>query len=186
MPSQNRTTSLRRLTVCALFAAILCVLSPIAIPIGPIPISLGLLGVLLTAATLSPAMSFSAVAVFVALGVCGLPVFSGCGSGAMVLVGPTGGYLWCYLLAAPLVSFLCKNKFSFLRTAVACLAGTLLCYTCGTLQYMLLTDLKILPALLITVLPFLPFDILKSLLAAHLSKLLKKHLQNLIYFRSNS
>jgi biotin transporter BioY len=51
MSDHNRRGYLRRLTVCALFAALLCVVSPIGIPLGPIPISLGLFGVLLLSFT---------------------------------------------------------------------------------------------------------------------------------------
>ena len=50
MSDFKRKGYLQRLTVCALFAAMLCVVSPIAIPLGPIPISLGLFGVLLCVA----------------------------------------------------------------------------------------------------------------------------------------
>ena len=167
---------LRRLTLCALFAAVLCVLSPIAVPIDPIPVSLGLLGVLLTAATLPPSLSFTAVTVFLALGICGLPVFGGGMSGATVLVGPTGGYLWAYLFAAPTVSLLCKRSNSFWHSFFACLAGVAICYACGTLQFVLLTGTPLLHALPLTVLPFLPFDILKSLFATHLGRTLKKHI----------
>ena len=171
-----RHRNLYRLTVCALFSACLCVLSPIAIPIGPIPISLGLLGVLLCAATLPPKMSFSSVAVFIALGICGLPVFSSGNSGAMVLAGPTGGYLWSYLLAAPLISCLIsKQRGSVLKNTASCSLGVLLCYLCGTIQYTLLTNTAPLAALLITVLPFLPFDLLKAVLAAYISQIIKKH-----------
>lgn len=175
MSHATRSKALRVLTVNALFAALICVLSPIAVPIGAVPISLGLLGVLITAATLPPKQSVTAVAVFLALGLCGLPVFSGGNSGAMVFVGPTGGYLWSYLFTALLVSLLCRSATAGkLCTTIACLAGVALCYLCGTLQYCLLTHSTPLSALLVCVLPFLPFDILKSILAALLSARLRR------------
>ena len=169
--SKSRNRSLYILTLCALFAALICVLSPIAIPFGPIPVSLGLLGVLIAAVILPPLQSTTAVGVYLAIGICGLPVFSAGSSGAMILVGPTGGYLWSYLLCAPLVSLLSdKTKSSRipLRTLLACLGGVCLCYLCGTLQYCLLTKTAPLPALLVCVVPFVPFDLLKSLAAAYL------------------
>lgn len=171
MPTPARRYSLQKLTLCALFAALISVLSPIAIPLGPIPLSLGLLGVLVTAVTLPPLQSMAAVGVFLAIGLCGLPVFSGGGSGAMILVGPTGGYLWSYLLCAPLVSCFSKKikpSRPHLGTFLACLIGVLVCYTCGTLQYCLLTHTKPLPALLVCVVPFLPLDLLKAVAAAYL------------------
>ncbi len=168
---------LQRITLCSLFAAVLCVLSPIAVPIGPIPISLGLLGVLLTAVTLPPAMSLASVAVFLALGICGLPVFGGGMSGATVLVGPTGGYLWAYLLATPLMAWLLGRASCFFQTFTVCLSVVVLCYLCGTGQFMLVTRTPLPSALTLTVLPFLPFDILKALLASYLGRKLKKHIQ---------
>ena len=88
------------MTLCALFAAVICVLSPISIQIGPIPVSLGLLGVLLAASVLGPVRGVTAVLVFILAGACGLPVFSGGRGGFSVLIGPTGGYIWGYLPAA--------------------------------------------------------------------------------------
>ena len=176
MPTPPRRNSLHTLTLCALFAALVSVLSPIAIPLGPVPVSLGLLGVLITAVTLSPLQSAVAVGVFLAIGLCGLPVFSGGGSGAMILVGPTGGYLWSYLLCAPLVSCLArimKPSRVPVGAFLACLVGTLACYACGTLQYCILTHTQPLPALLVCVLPFLPFDLLKAAAAAYLGMRLR-------------
>lgn len=175
MSKATRSVALRRLTVTAMFAAVICVLSPIAIPIGAIPVSLGWLGVLITALTLPIRQSVSAVAVFLALGLCGLPVFGGANGGTTVLAGPTGGYLWSYLLAAPLVGVLCqlvhRNKPLFAH--LACLCGTLVCYICGTFQYCLVTHTPPLPAFLVCVLPFIPFDILKMFLAVYLSRRIK-------------
>ena len=183
MPHLKKRSSVQYLTVCALFAALIAVLSPIAIPLGPIPISLGLLGVLITAATLPSVESFTAVAVFIGLGVCGLPVFSGGGSGAIFLVGPTGGYLWSYLLVAPLVGLLIRSSrraamshshATIFATSLACLAGVAVCYLCGIAQYMLLTQASLYSALTVCVLPFLSFDIAKAILAACLATKLNK------------
>ena len=160
-----------------MFAALLCVLSPIALPIGPIPISMGLLGVLLASVFLPPTTALASVAIFLALGACGIPVFGGGMGGATVLAGPTGGYLWAYLLASPLVSWLCGKASCFFRIFLACLSGVALCYLCGTLQFIWVTHTPFPSALTLTVLPFLPFDILKALLASYLGKKLKDRIQ---------
>ena len=182
MPQQTRSRSLYRLTLSALFAALLCILSPLAIPIGPIPVTLGLFGVLLAAASLSPVACTLSVAVFLALGLCGLPVFGGGGSAASLL-GPVGGYLWSYLLCAPLVSLLTRRispqaspRTSLWQGTLACLAGTALCYLCGTLQFIAVTRSSPLSACLVCVLPFLPFDLAKCLLAAWISRRLRQFL----------
>ena len=179
MSDLKREGYLRRLTVCALFAALLCVISPIAIPIGPIPISLGLFGVLLCAVCLPPSMSLMSVSVYVVIGLCGLPVFSGALGGAPVLAGPTGGYLWSYIVAAPLVSFLCRRRgfsqrWGVARIFVACLVGVLLCYFCGILQYVYVTQTPMRAALAVCIIPFLPIDIGKALLAATMGRRLAR------------
>ncbi len=175
-------SSLQSLTLCALFAALMCMLSPIAIPIGPIPLSLGLLGVLLTAATLPPIQSVSATAVFLALGVCGLPVFSAGTAGVTVLFSPLGGYLWSYLLIAPIVSLIAsrspRNARFPIPTFLASLLSLPICYLCGTVQYIFLTHTPVLTALPLTTLPFLPLDLLKASLATLLSARLKKLLKH--------
>lgn len=167
----------RRLTLCAMLAAVLCALSPIALPIGPIPISLGLLGVLLAAVFLPPSTAIASVAIFLALGACGLPVFGNGMGGATALVGPTGGYLWAYLLVCPLVSWLSGKASRLLECFLACLTGVALCYLCGTLQFILVTQTPLQSAITLAVLPFLPFDILKALLASYLGTKLKERIQ---------
>ena len=166
MTKKSRGTHLRRLTVCALFAALISALSPVAIPIGAIPLSLGLCGVLLTALTLPPAMSATAVAVYLTLGACGLPIFAAGGASAAALVSPTGGFLWSYLLAAPLVSSLAMRARRFGALFASALAALPICYLIGTLWYAFVTQTHPLAALTVTVLPFLPFDLCKALAAA--------------------
>ena len=173
MTEKRIGTRLHRLTVCALFAALLCVLSPIAIPLGPIPLSLGLCGVLLTALTLSPTMSLTAVAAYLALGACGLPVFGGALGGASVLVSPTGGYLWSYLILAPTVALLAPRATTAPGLMLAGAVALPVCYACGTLQFALVTETPLLDALTVTVLPFLPFDLLKLVAAAWIAKRLR-------------
>ena len=99
----------------------------------------------------------------------------------MILAGPTGGYLWSYLLVSLTVSLLSRrigqrwqNQASIRSGFVACLVGVLLCYLCGTLQYALVMQTDPLAAIAVCVLPFLPFDVVKSLLAAYLSQKLKR------------
>lgn len=173
MAKKRTDLRLHRLTVCALFAALICVLSPISVPLGPIPFSLGLCGVLLTALTLTPTMSLTAVAAFLALGACGLPVFGGALGGASVLASPMGGYLWSYLIVAPTVALLARRANTVAKLMLAGAVALPVCYTCGTLWYALMTKTPPLAALTVTVLPFLPFDLLKLAVAACIAKRLR-------------
>ena len=162
---------LHTLTLCALFASLLCVLSPISIPLGPIPVTLGLLGVLLCAVALGPTKAPVSVLVFLALGVCGLPVFGGLQGGASVLFGVTGGFLWGYLPAVGLTGFLAGRRSACSRGRIflSCFAGTLVCYLCGVLQYMLVARASFWEATVICVLPFVLPDLIKCFLVALVS-----------------
>ena len=82
-----------QMAVTALMAAVMCVLGPLSVPIGAIPISLTNLVICFSAWLLGPKFGTLSVAVYLALGAVGLPVFSGYGAGLAKLAGPTGGYL---------------------------------------------------------------------------------------------
>ena len=83
----------KTIAVCAIFAAIMCVFSVITVPIGPVPVTLGFFGVMITSVILGARRGAVSVAVFILMGAVGLPVFSGFKGGFEVLLGPTGGCL---------------------------------------------------------------------------------------------
>ncbi len=170
---------LRLMTRCALAAALLCILSPVSVAIGPIPVSLGLFGVLLAGVLLGPLQGTCAVLVFLALGLIGLPVFAGGVGGFPALAGPTGGYLWSYPLVSAAGGFLCRaavrarNRWVGIAwTVLSLLPGVAVCYALGTLQYCLLTGVTFLQGLAVCVIPFLPFDLIKCLAASVIGILL--------------
>ena len=137
-----KSIPLRKLLQCALFAALLCVCSPIAVPIGTIPITLGLFAVLLCGVVLPWKQSLVSVAVFLLLSLCGLPVFANGQAGLSALVGPTGGYISSYFIVAPLVSAVSRlgrnEKLAPVFSFCGCVLGAVVCYALGTLQFMLL------------------------------------------------
>ena len=81
-------------------AAVLCVVGPWTIPIGPVPISLVTLVISLAVYLLGAKLSTASVLVYLLIGAVGLPVFSNYGAGLAKVVGPTGGYLVGYLALA--------------------------------------------------------------------------------------
>ena len=110
---QPRTTRTRRLgttdlALVAGFAAlvVVCAVLPAINVTGIVPITLQTFGVLLAGAVLGPLRGFLAVLLYLALGLAGLPVFSGGAAGFGVLVGPTAGYLVGFPLAAALTGYL--------------------------------------------------------------------------------
>lgn len=171
---KRKVFSVYRMVTCALFAVIICVLSPISIPIGAIPVSLGLFAVLLTAVSLEPFDSTIAVILYLLIGLIGLPVFAGGKSGFIVLAGPTGGYLWSYpltALAAGWLSLLIRKTIHnkpvrLILTVAACIAGVMICYLCGTLFYSAYAGISFIQALMVCVVPFILFDMIKCILAS--------------------
>lgn len=178
MTGHPKSVRTRSMTQCALFAALLCILSPIALPIGLIPVTLSVFVVLLTGVVLPWKQAASAVLVYLLIGFVGLPVFSGGQAGLGVLTGPTGGYLWCYLPMVALVSQMSHGKRENLAmTALGALLALLLCYTAGTLQFVLTSKCALAYALRLCVLPFLGFDLLKVAAAVVLGMQIRRRLQ---------
>lgn len=166
------------LTTCALFAALTAVLSQVVIPIQPVPINLATFSVFLAGALLGGKLGAVSQGVYVLLGAVGVPVFTMFRGGVGVLVGPTGGYIIGYVLAAGLIGFIAErygNKIYVLLLAM--FAGFLAYMATGTCWYMFCMKTRLVEALMACVVPFLFFDVLKMIAAAVLTRCLKPILQ---------
>jgi len=147
----------------------------IPLPWTPVPITGQTFGVLLMGALLGSRLGFLAVLAYLFEGALGLPVFAK-GGGLAYMLGPTGGYLISYPLAAGVVGYLVERwgaDRAFFRTLVAMLAGNLLIYALGLpwLAAWLIGAGKYagLSGLLAAgMLPFIPGDFIKAVLAAAL------------------
>src|SRR3989339_1476470 len=95
-------TKLNGMVFAALFAALTAAVAwfKIPLPFTPVPITLQTLVVLLSGAMLGSTYGTLAMILYVVVGALGLPVFAGGGSGIGALLGPTGGYLFSYFIAA--------------------------------------------------------------------------------------
>lgn len=169
------------ITRTALFAAVIALLSPFAIPLGPVPITLSLFAVLLSAVVLDWKQAAAAVAVYILLGVIGLPVFSGGKGGAAVLAGATGGYIWSYILCAVIASLVAgktraQGAKQMLITAIGCACGVIVCYICGTLQFSVVAGRTFVEALSVCVIPFIIPDLIKCACAAILGTQIKNRI----------
>ena len=109
------------------------------------------------------------MSVYLLLGICGLPVFTGGTSGLGRILGPTGGFWIVWLLVYPLVSALKGATPNFRRYAlVDIVVGMPLTYLGGMASMMLVLDITLWQAVMMAVVPFIPGDILKCLAAAAL------------------
>ncbi len=168
----------RRLTLCAVMAAAMCVLAPISIPIGPVSITGGTLAIYLTVYLLGSVWGAASTLVYLLVGMVGLPVFSNYMGGINRLAGPTGGYLIGYLpmalLAGAVVEFSLR-KFKdqgSTGTAIALVlqflgmvAATATLYAFGTAWYCLQAGVELQAALAACVIPFIPCDLIKMAVA---------------------
>ncbi|WP_236660340.1 biotin transporter BioY [Isachenkonia alkalipeptolytica] len=169
--------NLRELILVSLFAAMTCILSIFLIPLPftPVPITLQIVGVTLSGAILGPTLGFYSLALYTLLGLIGLPVFAGGGSGFGALLGPTGGYIFGFMAGAYVIGHLTRfgyGKFSrgkvskYVIQLSAMAAGIVVVYTFGSLQLMVVTGMSLTQSVATGALPFLLPDLLKVSAAA--------------------
>ena len=135
----------------------------VAIPLSPVPIATQPTLVLLLAVLLGSKRAPAAVAGFLAQGALGFPVFANGLAGMGILIGPRGGYLFGYLVAAYVVGKIVE-AFPHRKLLTAFLAmaiGNVILYIMGASW--LSTFIGVEKALLLGVVPFLGFDLLKIL-----------------------
>src|SRR5687767_6577642 len=91
LPVVQNTTA-RRVIAVVVFALLTALGAHLAIPVGPVPITMQTLFVTLAGALLGPYLGATSQIVYLLMGIAGAPVFA-MGSGFAYLFGPTGGYL---------------------------------------------------------------------------------------------
>lgn len=145
----------------ALFAALICAGCFIQIPLaGGIPIILNDMLALLSGLILGPVYGGAAVLIFLILGSVGFPVFSGAAGIAVILEGPTGGFLAGFLLGSITGGLIMGNKpATWLRTSIASIVSMIVLFIAGALRFaMLFPDKNVWT---FAVLPFIPGTIIK-------------------------
>lgn len=160
------------IVMIGLFAGILSIVAPISIslPFTTIPISLATFAVYLCGAVLGPVLGTASVAIYLLLGLVGVPVFSGYTAGIQRLLGPTGGYLIGYLFMALFTGFTVKKlPKKYLGYPIGMFLGTLACYAVGTGWFIIQSGTQVSAAVTMCVIPFIPGDILKMVCAIALA-----------------
>jgi biotin transport system substrate-specific component len=160
----------RRLTVIGAlgFAVALAASSQVAIPLPntPVPITLQPLVVVLAGLWLGPVAGAASMMLVLVAGAVGLPVFAPMGApGLARLLGPTGGYLLAYPVAAFVAGSLAPAGAGFARRFGAAAAGMLAIYVGGFAQLAVITG-SIGRAAVLGVVPFVALDACKALVAA--------------------
>lgn len=155
-------------------SALAAICARVSVPLyfTPVPLSLTPFAVLLLGLLLTPRMAAATFAAYLAEGALGLPVFAPSPLiGIAHLLGPTGGYLMSYPLAALLISWFFRRTGRGFTAAILCAAaGDLVILACGGLWLAALPHFTAHPAVDLAILPFLPGDALKVAAAAALAK----------------
>ncbi|MDR0601757.1 MAG: biotin transporter BioY [Treponema sp.] len=162
-----------RLSLAALFAALIAAGTFIAVPpfpYSPVPIVLQNLFALLSGLILGPITGSAAVALYLLAGALGAPVFAGASGGFVHLMGPTGGFLFGYLLSAFSAGIIAGSpsagkKTPLWRIILAAVAGLLAVYVPGVVRLKFALDGTWSKALLAGFVPFIPGDIIKGVIA---------------------
>ena len=167
---------LRMMVFASLFAALTAAGAYIQIPIpfSPVPVTLQVFFVLLAGSMLKSKWGGLSMIVYTLLGISGLPVFAGGSSGMGVLLGPTGGYIIGFILAAYIIGKLSEkvensDKSGFFVNALNMSAGILVIYACGFIQLTFVAEIGPGTALALGVVPFLPGEIVKTAVAAYIA-----------------
>ncbi len=159
------------LTYTAMFTSLIVVCSQICVP-TPVPFTLQTLAVFLAGGLLGWKRGTLSVAIYILLGIAGVPVFAEFSGGLRVLLGMTGGYIIGFLFTAAAVGFMCEKLGRKLWVlGVSMMIGLAGCYLFGTVWFMLVYTQKVEPigfisALGTCVVPYLLFDIAKIAVAA--------------------
>ncbi len=168
MPPSNQ---LRMTVYTSLFVALIAMGAFIAIPLGPVPIVLQNMFVLLAGIILGPVWGLACVGIYLLIGLAGLPVFAGGTSGIGKLFGPTGGYLIAYLPAVFVTGAISKGlKKNITADVLAMIIGSLIVYAIGVPWLKIAFSLSWQKAIAAGMVPFLIGDGLKIAAAAFMAK----------------
>ena len=142
-------------------------------PFSPAPVTLQVLGVFLAGLLLGPLWGLAAMVLYLLAGAVGAPVFAGGSAGIGVLVGPTGGYLLSYPIAAAAIGYIAHGgpTLADLRTVPdirllgAMVAGTVVIYGLGVPFLLYNLDLSLRTAIVTGAIVFIPAEVAKAIAA---------------------
>ncbi|MEJ8571406.1 biotin transporter BioY [Microbaculum marinum] len=163
-PAEGAMGIARGVLLAVVGSALLAISAKVLVPFWPVQMSMQTFAVLVIGAAYGPRLAGATVALYLAQGAMGLPVF-GLGSGLAYLMGPTGGYLIGFFFAAIVVGHLAERGFDrrWSTALVAFLIGDIIIFAFGLAWLTGLIGFE--KALAGGLLPFLPAEALKIALA---------------------
>ncbi len=168
----------RNMAAVAVMTALMCVLGPLSVPVGPVPFSLQVFVVYLSVYALGARRGALAVVLYLLIGCVGLPVFSGFAGGPGKLFGPTGGFLVGFVpLAVVSGWFIDRWESNVVVQFAGMLLGLGTLYLFGAVWLAKVANLSFDTSMAAAVYPFVPVDALKIVLAILLGRVLRRRLR---------
>ena len=142
--------TVKQLSGAVLFAALTAVLAQFSIQLpGGVPFSFQPFGVFFAGLLLGPLWGGFSIGLYVLVGAAGAPVFSNAGAGIGYVLGPTGGFLFGFVIAAAVIGFISHRslypepiaELSPVGTTVALFTGIIIIYLFGVAWFMYVTKL---------------------------------------------
>ena len=176
--SSRQKMTTETIALIAMMTALTCVLAPLSIPIGPVPISLTNLVIYFGLYILGAKKETLSYIAYILIGLVGVPVFSGFTGGPGKLIGPTGGYIIGFIPMAIIAGLVIdRTNGKFVPDILAMVAGTIVCYAFGTIWLAYQGQMDFMKALFAGVIPFIPGDLMKMVLAAFFGPRIQRQLK---------
>lgn len=168
-PAEALSPAARKAVGVGAFALLTALGARIAVPLPgtPVPFTFQVVAVLLAGWMLGPRLGAASQAAYLAAGAAGLPVFAA-GGGLAYLLGPTGGYLLAYPLAAALVGLACTRESGWVRQSAGLVGAIAVIHAGGAGWLAVVAGHE--AAVTAGVLPFLGVDGIKALLVLLLGR----------------
>lgn len=166
-----------QMAIIGVMAAVICLLGPLSIPVGVVPISFTNLAIFFALYALGMKKGTTSFVIYMLIGLAGLPVFSGFTSGPSKLLGPTGGYIIGFFFMALISGYFIDKFFNkWYLCFIGMVLGTTVLYIFGTLWLSYQANMPASAALVTGVIPFIPGDLVKILVAALVGPQIRKRL----------
>lgn len=166
-------TKTHAMVMTAVFTALTAVLSLITIPLpSGIPVTLQTFAIALCGFVLGAKMGLISTVLYLALGIVGLPVFSGFSSGFGQLLGVTGGFLWGFLIMVVLCGLGAQGHNKLINILLG-LAGLAICHLCGLWQFSNVASTSLAAAFFTATAPYIIKDIISLVLALFVANIIK-------------
>ena len=176
--------STKELVISAIFTAIIvvsCFIS-IPLPVSPVPITGQTFAIMLIGFILSPKLVLLSIGTYIMIGSIGIPVFAGFQGGFHIIAGPTGGYIFGFLIGAIVISYIKGNGKNIYLIFASGIAGTIIIHIVGTMWLAIFLKMPFASAAMIGSIPYIIGDIIKLVIAGLIAiKLNRQNILKLTY-----